>query len=69
MAQPQQLAKVAHRQSLGGHLVSSKAKERGLPWVEICQRAGSPQRVCGLITITGIHDHDRPETLITLNRK
>ena len=67
-AQSQNFTDLAHRQSLGRHLVPLSTKRTRLPLVENRQRRGALHHRAGLITITGIGDHVRPESVITFHR-
>src|SRR5476649_1788056 len=61
-AQPQKLTYLSHRQSLARHLDPLLLGKRStLPSVEDCQRQPSGAVITGMIKITGIDDHDRPE--------
>src|SRR5207244_1864537 len=67
--QSQNFADLAHRHSLGRHLVPLLfGKGASLLWVENCRRRGPLYPHIGLITITGIDDHVRPESVITFHR-
>jgi hypothetical protein len=59
---------LAHRQFLGRHLVPFRTKRTSLPLVENRQRRGALFHPAWLITITGLGDHDRPESVITIDR-
>jgi hypothetical protein len=58
--QSQDITDLAHRQSLGWHLVPLP-KGASLPSVENCQRCEALNHRAGLITITGLGDHIQPE--------
>ena len=67
--QSQNFADLAHRHSLGRHLVPLLfGKGTSLPSVEDCRRRGPLYPYVGLITITKIDDHLRPESAITFHR-
>jgi hypothetical protein len=67
--QSQNFADLAHRHSLGRHLVPLLFdKGASLPLVEDCRRRELLYPHIGLITIAGIDDHVRPESVITLHR-
>ncbi len=67
-AQSQYFPDLAHRQSLGRHLVPFRTKRTRLPSVENRQRRRALHHRAGLITITGLGDHVRPESVITFHR-
>jgi hypothetical protein len=67
-AQSQYFPDLAHRQSLGRHLVPFRIKRTSLPSVENRQRRGALHHRAELITITGLGDHVRPESVITFHR-
>src|SRR5262252_6079993 len=67
--QPQNFSDLAHRQSLGWHPIPLLlGKGTSLPSVENCRRRRLLHPHLGLITITRIDDHDRPESVITFDR-
>ena len=67
--QSQNFADLAHRHSLGRHLVPLLfGKGARLPSVESCRRRGLLYPHFALITISRIDDHLRPESVITFHR-
>jgi hypothetical protein len=65
----QNFADLAHRRSLGRHLVPLLfGKGARLLWVENCRRRGPLYPHFALIPITRIDDHLRPESVITFHR-
>ena len=67
--QSQNFADLAHRHSLGRHLVPLLfGKGARLLWVENCRRRGPLYPHFALIPITRIDDHLRPESVITFHR-
>jgi hypothetical protein len=67
--QPQNFSDLAHRQSLGWHPIPPLlGKETSLPSVENCRRCRPLHPHLGLITITEIDDHVRPDSMITFHR-
>src|SRR5215469_4663189 len=66
--QSQNFADLAHRQSLGRHLVPLLfGKGTSLLWVENCRRRGSLTPHITLIPTTANRDHLRPESVTTFH--
>ena len=68
ITQSQDITDLAHRQSLGWHLVPLRARGASLPSVENRQRCGALRHRARPIMITGFNDHVRPESVITFRR-
>jgi hypothetical protein len=67
--QTQNFTYLPHRHSLARHLVPLLlGKGTTLPSVEDCQQRRPGAAVTSVIMITGMHDHDPPDWVITIKR-